>query len=546
MATSNPPPCLLVPPPGPVLYKFSDVKKMTNSFIDELGRDDFGAVYKGKLPNGCPVAVKLLDASKWNQEDFVNEVSSISRTLHVNIVALLGFCLEGNRKALIYEFMPNGSLANFISDDRIASNNTSPPLSWEKLQKIALGIAQGILYLHQGCDTRILHLDIKPQNILLDEFFSPKIFDFGLAKLCPNRESVISMTQASGTIGYTDSEVWNRNFGISNKSVVYSYGIMILEMIGGRKNMNAAESHSSQMHFPELVYNHLVKDSNFRINDTITSEDNEIAKKMVLVGLWCIQTTPSYRPSISAVIEFLEGNMESLQVPPNPFLPSQPTERSSTPPTSSSLDVYDGNIQPTTQTTWTASFDVSLAQAPPSDMAASNPPPHSVVLPRAPFQSSSLPPRSVPPSSPPSIIVHPPPASISASHSVRTPYTPPIEEANFQGLGKIKKVFIPLLEEAISQQPHLWTSQEGSTMEYRRWAYSALGRVLHFLRNVKIKDLTVEKKVEFDKLWGEMDVFNFDLTWLVIKHDQVMNAGIDEEMLKVAERKYVNSRARDQ
>ncbi|KAJ7969150.1 Receptor-like kinase [Quillaja saponaria] len=233
---------------GPKIFKFSDVKKMTNSFIDEVGRGGSGTVYKGKLPNGCPVAVKLLDASRCNGEDFVNEVSSISKTSHKNIVALLGFCLEGSKKAIIYEFMSNGSLANFIDNDRITSNNSYNPLmSWEKLQQIALGINRGLGYLHQWCNTRILHLDIKPQNILLDENFIPKIADFGLAKLCPSRESITPMKQARGTIRYVAPEVWNREFGISNKSDVYSYGMMILDMVGGRKNLNAEESHSSQM-----------------------------------------------------------------------------------------------------------------------------------------------------------------------------------------------------------------------------------------------------------------------------------------------------------
>ncbi|KAJ7969154.1 Receptor-like kinase [Quillaja saponaria] len=315
----------------PIRYKFSDVKKITNSFTDELGRGGFGKVYKGKLPNGCLVAVKLLDTSRWNGEDFVNEVSSISRTSHVNIVTLLGFCLESNRKALIYEFMSNGSLANFIYNDRITSNNSYNPLSWEKLLQIALGIARGLGYLHQWCNTRILHLDIKPQNILLDENLIPKIADFGLAKFSPSTEIITSMTRARGTIGYVAPEMWNRNFGISNKSDVYSYGMMILEMVGGRKNLNAEASQSSEIYFPQWVYNLLQRGSYLRINGVITTEDNEIAKKMVLVGLWCIQTNPSDRPSISSVIHMLEGNTESLLVPPNPFLPSQPPASSSTP-----------------------------------------------------------------------------------------------------------------------------------------------------------------------------------------------------------------------
>ncbi|KAK7314582.1 hypothetical protein VNO77_33108 [Canavalia gladiata] len=172
-------------------YKFSEVKKMTNSFKVKLGEGGFGAVYKGKLPTAGHVAVKLLNASKGNGEDFINEVASISRTSHVNVVTLVGFCLEGRKKALIYEFMANGSLDKFIykkGPETIAS------LSWESLYQITMGIARGLEYLHRGCNTRIVHFDIKPHNILLDDHFCPKISDFGLAKLCPRNISIVSMS----------------------------------------------------------------------------------------------------------------------------------------------------------------------------------------------------------------------------------------------------------------------------------------------------------------------------------------------------------------
>lgn len=150
-------------------YKFADVKKMTNSFKDKLGQGGYGSVYKGKLLNGHLVAVKLLKASKENGEDFINEVASISKTSHVNVVTLFGFCFEGKHKALVYEFMPNGSLDKFIHNE---ANKKSLHLTWEKLCQIAIGIARGLEYLHRGCNTQILHFDIKPHNILLDESLS--------------------------------------------------------------------------------------------------------------------------------------------------------------------------------------------------------------------------------------------------------------------------------------------------------------------------------------------------------------------------------------
>ncbi|KAK4280778.1 hypothetical protein QN277_012356 [Acacia crassicarpa] len=302
-------------------YKYAEVKKMTKSFQVKLGQGGYGAVYKGELLNGYPVAIKLLKSSKGNGEDFINEVASISKTSHVNVVTLLGFCLEGRKKALIYEFMPNGSLDKFISN---TTNKTSPSLTWKNLYEIAIGTARGLEYLYRGCNTRILHFDIKPHNILLDEGFCPKISDFGLAKLCPRKESVVSISEARGTIGYLAPEVWNRNIGrVSHKSDVFSYGMMLLDMVGERNNMNA-EDYPIEIYFPDWVYNKLEQGSKLGQDGTNTMEENDIAKKMTIVGLWCIQTFPTQRPTISRVIEMLEGSLESLEMPPKPVMLSPP------------------------------------------------------------------------------------------------------------------------------------------------------------------------------------------------------------------------------
>ncbi|WMV57828.1 hypothetical protein MTR67_051216 [Solanum verrucosum] len=259
-------------------YSYSDIKKMTNSFKEKLGEGGYGGVYKGNL-NGHPVAVKILKETKGNGEEFINEVASISRTSHVNIVTLLGFCLNRKEKALIYEFMPNGSLDKHIY-------NQDSNMGWEMLYKIALGIARGLEYLHRGCNSRILHFDIKPHNILLDEDFCPKISDFGLAKLSTRKESIMSTLEARGTIGYIAPEVFSRNFGgVSHKSDVYSYGMMVLEMVGGRKNYSAERSHNSEIYFPRWAYQRILLDEELIIRDTMTNEEEEIAKKMILVGL---------------------------------------------------------------------------------------------------------------------------------------------------------------------------------------------------------------------------------------------------------------------
>ncbi|KAL5745036.1 hypothetical protein ACOSP7_026182 [Xanthoceras sorbifolium] len=304
---------------APTRYNYSDVKKMTNSFSNKLGEGGYGDVYKGKLPDGRLVAVKLLKESKGDGEEFSNEVASISRTSHVNIVGLLGFCYTMNKKALIYKFMSNGSLEKFINDEE--SSSTDHTLEWKTRYQIAIGIARGLEYLHRGCNTRIVHFDIKPHNILLDEDFCPKISDFGLAKLCKMKESIISMLGARGTVGYIAPEVFCRTFGeVSHKSDVYSYGMMILEMVGGRKNIAGIVSHTSEIYFPNWIYKQIEPGKDFEFHGVVTEEEKEIAKKMIIVGMWCIQTIPSDRPSMCKALEMLGGSLESMQIPPKPSL----------------------------------------------------------------------------------------------------------------------------------------------------------------------------------------------------------------------------------
>ncbi|GKV16762.1 hypothetical protein SLEP1_g27356 [Rubroshorea leprosula] len=306
---------------APKRFSYSDIKKITNSLKDKLGQGGYGSVYKGELADGHIVAVKVLRKSKGDGQDFINEVASISRTSHVNIVTLLGFCYERLKRALIYEFMPNGSLDKFICNQGSLKNHQ---LAIKTLYEIALGIAQGLEYLHRGCATRILHFDIKPQNILLDANFCPKISDFGQAKLCETRDTIVSMTGARGTCGYIAPEVFCRSFGgVSYKSDVYSYGMMILEMVGGRrKNVNVEVSHSSEMYFPTWLYKQLEKSEKLNLDRIIADEEEEMTRKMIVVSLWCIQTIPSNRPSMSKVLEMLQGSLEALLLPPEPLLSS--------------------------------------------------------------------------------------------------------------------------------------------------------------------------------------------------------------------------------
>ncbi|XP_015888148.3 LEAF RUST 10 DISEASE-RESISTANCE LOCUS RECEPTOR-LIKE PROTEIN KINASE-like 2.4 [Ziziphus jujuba] len=309
---------------APKRYSYSQVKKMTNSFANSIGRGGYGCVYKGTLPDGHLVAVKVLKESKSDGEEFINEVASMGRTSHVNIVTLFGFCYEGTKRALIYDYMPNGSLDKFIFNQEF-KNMPRSCLEWKTLYEIALGIARGLEYLHRGCNTRILHFDIKPQNILLDEDFCPKISDFGLAKLWLNEESIVSVIGTRGTVGYIAPEVFSRNFGgVSHKSDVYSYGMLVLELVGGRKNINARVHYTSEIYFPSCIYEDLELGRDLRVSGVATEEEKEIARKMVMVSFWCIQTNPSERPQMSKVVDMLEGDLQSIQIPPKPFLFSPP------------------------------------------------------------------------------------------------------------------------------------------------------------------------------------------------------------------------------
>ncbi|XP_057440959.1 rust resistance kinase Lr10-like isoform X2 [Lotus japonicus] len=321
----------------PTRFSYADIKRITNLFKEKLGEGAHGAVYKGKLSTKILVAVKILNNTEVDDgTEFINEVGTMGKIHHVNVVRLLGYCADGFHRALVYDFFPNGSLQNFISAPNNKDNNNF--LGWEKLQEIAIGIATGIDYLHQGCDQRILHFDINPHNILLDDTLTPKITDFGLAKLCSKNRSTVSMTAARGTLGYMAPEVFSRNFGnVSYKSDIYSYGMLLLEMVGGRKNIvnntTGQENNNVQVLYPDWIHGLVEgRDMHVPIDDDHEEGNFEIAKKLAIVGLWCIQWHPMHRPSMKTVMQMLHGEGDKLKVPTNPFEPkaSANTSTSST------------------------------------------------------------------------------------------------------------------------------------------------------------------------------------------------------------------------
>ncbi|KAB8082383.1 hypothetical protein EE612_004263, partial [Oryza sativa] len=302
----------------PTRYTFSEVKKIARRFKVKLGQGGFGSVYRGELPNGVPVAVKMLENSEGEGDEFINEVATIGRIHHANIVRLLGFCSEGTRRALIYEYMPNDSLEKYIfSHD---SNTSQELLVPNKMLDIALGIARGMEYLHQGCNQRILHFDIKPNNILLDYNFSPKISDFGLAKLCARDQSIVTLTAARGTMGYIAPELYSRNFGeISYKSDVYSFGMLVLEMVSGRRNSDTSVESQNEVYFPEWIYEQVTTGQDLALGREMTQEEKATMRQLAIVALWCIQWNPKNRPSMTKVVNMLTGRLQNLHVPPKPF-----------------------------------------------------------------------------------------------------------------------------------------------------------------------------------------------------------------------------------
>ncbi|CAI8605665.1 unnamed protein product [Vicia faba] len=298
----------------PARFSYADLKRITNGFKEKLGEGAHGTVFKGKLSTEILVAVKMLNGTQGEGKEFINEVGIMGKIHHINVVRLIGFCADGIHRALVYNLFSNGSLQSFI----FSPDNKDHFLGWEKLQQIGIGIAKGIEYLHQGCNHPIIHFDINPHNVLLDDSFTPKISDFGLAKLCSKNLSVVSMTAAKGTFGYMAPEVLSRNFGnVSLKSDIYSYGMLLLEMVGGRKNIETSSAENFNVLYPEWIHNLLEGDVHIHIENEV---DFKIAKKLAIVGLWCIQWQPINRPSIKAVVQMLETRDDSqLIVPPNPF-----------------------------------------------------------------------------------------------------------------------------------------------------------------------------------------------------------------------------------
>ncbi|XP_020217855.1 cysteine-rich receptor-like protein kinase 3 [Cajanus cajan] len=290
------------------------LEKATDYFSDsnKLGEGGSGSVYKGALPDGTTVAIKRLsfNTTQW-ADHFFNEVNLISRIHHKNLVKLLGCSITGPESLLVYEFVPNHSLY-----DHLSGRMNTQQLTWEIRHKIILGTAEGLAYLHEESQ-RIIHRDIKLGNILIDDNFTPKIADFGLARLFPEDKSHLS-TAICGTLGYMAPEyvVLGK---LTEKADVYSFGVLIMEIISGKKSTSFVQTSYSILHTVWSLYG-----SN-RLCDIVDPilEGNypvEEACKLLKIGLLCAQASAELRPPMSVVVKMINNNHEICEPTQPPFL----------------------------------------------------------------------------------------------------------------------------------------------------------------------------------------------------------------------------------
>nr|CAD1842243.1 unnamed protein product [Ananas comosus var. bracteatus] len=289
--------------PGmPRIFSFKELKEATDNFSKKLGEGGFGSVFEGKI-NDEKVAIKRLDGIGQGKKEFLAEIETIGSIHHINLVKMIGFCAQKTHRLLVYEHMCHGSLDKWIFyKDQVS------PLDWQTRRKIILDIARGLSYLHEDCRQKIAHLDIKPQNILLDEKFNAKVSDFGLAKLIDRDQSEV-VTRMRGTPGYLAPE-WLTSI-ITEKADIYSFGIVVTEIICGRKNLDHSQPEES-IHLITLLQE---KAKTNRLLDLVDSHMNDLQLheaeiiEMMELAMWCLQCDSNRRPSMSTVVKVLEGAM---------------------------------------------------------------------------------------------------------------------------------------------------------------------------------------------------------------------------------------------
>ncbi|PWA61740.1 Bulb-type lectin domain-containing protein [Artemisia annua] len=299
-------------------FTYQELVKATDGFKDELGRGAIGIVYKGVIGTRTVAVKKLQTVDQNAQKEFKAEVNTIAKTHHKNLVQLLGYCDDGDQQLLVYEYMSNATLAVFLFGE------TRP--SWKQRSDIGVGIAKGLAYLHEECSTQIIHCDIKPQNILLDEYYNAKISDFGLAKHLMMNQSRTN-TGIRGTKGYVAPE-WFRNTLITVKVDVYSFGVLLLEIISCRRSVHFDSNNEDVEVLTDWAWDCYQegKMDAFVGNDLEDLDEFKKLTTFVMVALWCVQENPSLRPTMRKVVQMLEGVVEVTEPPcPPPFSSSSIT-----------------------------------------------------------------------------------------------------------------------------------------------------------------------------------------------------------------------------
>uniref|UniRef100_A0A0C9RPE0 non-specific serine/threonine protein kinase n=1 Tax=Wollemia nobilis TaxID=56998 RepID=A0A0C9RPE0_9CONI len=303
----------------PDMFSYRKLHTATNSFATEIGRGGFGSVFLGTLKDGRKVAVKQLNnTQEEGLDDFIAEVRTLASINHSNLVRLYGLCVE-ERHLLVYEFMDNGSLHDWLF------NSSREPLDWKARYSIAVETARGLAYLHEDSTPRILHLDVKPHNILLDENFRAKLSDFGLAKILNKDESRLVTFHVRGTPGYIAPE-WVLEYGITAKTDVYSYGMVLLEIVGGRRVVDRSQD-NEEWYLPSVAFEKARQGNLEELFDSRLSVSEEAAvemKRVINLALWCIQSNSALRPRMSVILQILEGGLQMMDPPLDCSLPFGP------------------------------------------------------------------------------------------------------------------------------------------------------------------------------------------------------------------------------
>ncbi|XP_023903217.2 cysteine-rich receptor-like protein kinase 44 [Quercus suber] len=294
---------------------FGTIKVATYDFSDanKLGQGGFGVVYKGKLSNGQVIAVKRLSKNSIQGDlKFKNEVLLVAKLQHRNLVRLLGFCLEGIERLLIYEFVPNGSLDNFIFDPIKCVQ-----LDWARRYKIIGGIARGLLYLHEDSRLRIIHRDLKASNILLDFEMNPKISDFGMARLFELDQSEGNTSRIVGTYGYMAPE-YAMHGQFSVKFDVFSFGVLVLEIISGRKNNSFRNGENIEGLLSYAWKNWKQGIVSNLVDPTLKASSTTEIMRCIHIGLLCVQENVVDRPTMASVVLMLNSFSITLPIPSKP------------------------------------------------------------------------------------------------------------------------------------------------------------------------------------------------------------------------------------